>query len=354
MGIFETMSQFGHEMLVFCHDKETGLKAVIGLHDTTLGPALGGTRLWPYANEEAAVTDALRLSRGMTYKNASMGLNLGGGKGVIWADPSIKSEAFFRAYGRFVQALGGRYITAEDVNTTVSDMKWVEMETDFVAGRGEGSGDPSPVTAWGVLRAMQAAAMHKWGSDSLKGKKVAVQGLGKVGYHLCELLHEEGAALVVADVNAERVGRAVAQLGAEAVEPSVIHTVQCDVYAPCALGGGLNDETIPALRCQIVNGAANNQLAEERHARALADRGILYCPDFIVNGGGVVNVAEELHPGGYSQERAMAQVDLIYGKLLAVLKRAEAEGITTAAAADRIAEERIRQMHSVHRIWVNR
>jgi leucine dehydrogenase len=353
MGIFEQMAKHGHEQLIFCYDKETGLKAIIGIHDTTLGPALGGTRFWNYSQEEEAVTDVLRLSRGMTYKNAVMGLNLGGGKAVIWGDAkSQKSEALFRAYGRFIQSIGGRYITAEDVNTTVADMKWVEMETAYVAGRGDLSGDPSPVTAYGTLRGMKAAAKWRWGDDSLLGKRVAVQGLGKVGFHLCELLRQEGALLTVTDINPQTVQRAVDELGATVVGPDEIYGVDCDIYAPCALGATLNDSTIPQLRCQIVAGSANNQLQESRHAAALKERGILYCPDFVINGGGVVNVAQEFHPHGYSRERALAQVGQIYDKLLAIFQMAAAEGITTAEAANRLAEARIHQIHAVHRIYV--
>jgi leucine dehydrogenase len=353
MGIFEQMEKFGHEQLVFCYDKASGLKAIIGIHDTTLGPALGGSRMWQYENEEDAVTDVLRLSRGMSYKNSAMGLNLGGGKAVIWGNAKTdKSEELFRAFGRFVQSLGGRYITAEDVNTTVADMNYVLMETDAVGGRGDQSGDPSPVTAFGVYRGLKAAAKFAFGTESLKGKTVAVQGLGKVGYHLCEHLHDEGAKLIVTDINPESVDRAVRDFKATPVAPHEIYGVACDIYAPCALGATLNDETIPQLKCQVVAGAANNQLQELRHGDILKEKGILYTPDYVINGGGVVNVAEEFNPSGYNRDRAYARVATIYDKLMKIFTIAKERNISTARAADIMAEERISKIHSLKRMYV--
>lgn len=352
MGVFELMEKYGHEQIVFCYDKVSGLKAIIAIHDTTLGPALGGTRMWPYASEEEALTDVVRLSRGMTYKASAMGLNLGGGKAVIWGDPKTdKSEELWRAYGKFVQTLHGRYITAEDVGTNVEDMAYVLMETGYVTGRGEISGDPSPVTAFGVYRGMKAAARWVWGNESLKGKVVAVQGLGKVGYHVCEHVHDEGARLIVTDLNPESVQRAVKEFRATPVGAAEIYGVECDIYSPCALGATLNDETIPQLKCKIVAGSANNQLKEPGHARALQDRGILYCPDYVINGGGLVNVAEEFNPAGYNRERAHARVSAIYDKLLRIFAIARDQGITTAEAADVLAEERIRKLHQLKRIY---
>lgn len=353
MGIFEQMEKFGHEQLVFCYDKGSGLKAIIGIHNTTLGPALGGTRMWNYEQEEDAITDVLRLSRGMTYKNAAMGLNIGGGKAVIWGNAKTdKSEELFRAFGRFVQSLGGRYITAEDVGTNVEDMNYVLMESDSVGGRADVSGDPSPVTAFGVYRGMKAAAKFAFGPESLKDRVVAVQGLGKVGYHLCEHLHDEGANLIVADINQENVERVVREFAAVPVAPTEIHAALCDIYSPCALGATINDETIPQLRCKVVAGAANNQLGEHRHGDVLREKGILYAPDFVINGGGVINVSEEFHPGGYNRDRAYARVSTIYDKLMRVFMISEERGISTAKAAELMSEERINQIHSLRRMYV--
>ncbi|BDG59947.1 Glu/Leu/Phe/Val dehydrogenase dimerization domain-containing protein [Caldinitratiruptor microaerophilus] len=355
MAIFSEVATHGHEQVVFCHDKVSGLRAIIAIHDTTLGPALGGARMWPYRSEEEALTDALRLARGMTYKAAAMGLDLGGGKAVIWGDPRRdKTEALLRAFGRFVHSLAGRYITAEDVGTTVEDMAVIRRETPFVAGQAELSGDPSPVTAFGVYRGMKAAARWVWGNENLKGRTVAVQGVGKVGYHLCRHLADEGARLVVTDVSPEAAERAVRDFGARAVPPEAIYDVPCDIYAPCALGATLNDDTIPRLKCQIVAGSANNQLQEPRHAQALQDRGILYAPDYVINGGGLVNVSEEFHPSGYSRDRAYARVATIYDKLLEIFTIARDRGITTAQAADVLAEERIATIHRLRRIHLPR
>ncbi len=352
MGVFDWMEKYGHEQIVFCYDKGSGLKAIIGIHDTTLGPALGGTRMYPYPSEEAAVTDVVRLSRGMTFKASAMGLNLGGGKAVIWGDPRTdKSEELWRAFGKFIATLHGRYITAEDVGTSVEDMSTIMMETEYVTGRQDISGDPSPVTAFGVYKGMKAAARWAWGNESLKGRVVAVQGVGKVGYHLCEHIHDEGGQLVVTDISAENVERAVRDFGASAVGPEDIYRANCDIYSPCALGATLNDETLPLLRCHIVAGSANNQLKESRHARELEERGILYCPDFVINGGGLINVAEEFNPAGYNKERAHAKVSAIYDKVMRIFEIARAQGITTAQAAEVMAEERIHKLHQLKRIY---
>jgi leucine dehydrogenase len=341
LEVLESMAKYGHEQVVFCYDKTSGLKAIIAIHDTTLGPALGGARMWPYKTEEEALFDVLRLSMGMTYKNSAMGLNIGGGKGVIIGDPRTdKSEELFRAFGRFVHSLGGRYITAEDVGTTTEDMAIIRAETPHVKGLSDTSGDPSPVTAYGVFKAMQAAVYKLFGSDDLSGKKVAVQGIGAVGISLVEQLLDAGAKVLAADIFPEKVEKAV-KLGAVAVPSDRIFDEECDIFAPCALGAVLNDDTIPRLKARIVCGSANNQLLEPRHGKALQDRGILYVPDYIANGGGVINVADEVNIGGYNRERALKKVEGIYDTTLKVLKTAEEKGISTHEAADMVAEERI-------------
>ncbi len=351
MQIFESMREMEHEQLVFCYDKTSGLKAIIGIHDTTLGPALGGTRMWPYETEEEAIVDVLRLSKGMTYKSAAMGLNLGGGKGVIIADArKDKSEALWRAYGRFVESLGGRYYTAEDVGVSPDDIDIVNDETDYVAGLWHKSGDPSPVTAYGTFVGIKASMEHLTGSDDLHGVTVAVQGLGSVGYALSEYLSEAGAQLLVADIYEDKVVKVAEDFGAEVVDPDRIHSVECDVYAPCALGATINDDSIPELNCRVVAGAANNQLAESRHGQVLKDRGVLYAPDFVINGGGVVNVAQEFNPAGYNRDLALKKVDGIGEKLLEIFAISEEEDITTHAAAERLAEERIRAVGRIQRI----
>jgi len=343
MKVFELMGKYGHEQVVFGYDKVSGLRSIIAIHDTTLGPALGGTRMWPYKTEEEALIDALRLSRGMTYKSAAMGLNLGGGKAVIIGDPrKDKSEELFRAFGKHVESLGGRYITAEDVGTTAEDMDIIRTQTSHVTGLANTSGNPSPVTAFGVFRAMTASVATVFGSDSFKGRTVAVQGVGAVGFSLVQRLCEAGAKVYVTDIFPDKVQRAV-EAGAVAVPADDIYDVPCDVFAPCALGAVINDDTIPRLQCKVVCGAANNQLLEPRHGNALAARGILYAPDFIVNGGGVINVADELHPGGYNEERSLAKVSKIYGIQMKIFAMAKEKGIGTHEAADVYAEERVRR-----------
>ncbi|MBC1890891.1 Glu/Leu/Phe/Val dehydrogenase [Listeria booriae] len=348
--LFERMEKYDYEQVVFCHDKVSGLKAIIAIHDTTLGPALGGCRMWPYETEEEALEDVLRLARGMTYKNAAAGLNLGGGKTVIIGDPrKDKSEAMFRALGRYVESLNGRYIIAEDVGTTVADMDMIHAETDYVTGISESygsSGNPSPMTALGVYSAMKRTALEAFGTDTLAEKTVAVQGVGNVAYALCELLHKDGAKLVVTDINQEAVNRAVAAFGAKAVAPDEIYDVDADIFAPCALGGVLNDTTIPRLKVKAVCGSSNNQLLQTiHHGQMLADRGILYAPDYIVNAGGVINVADEL--SRYNEERAKHKIGEIYGQIGKVFDIAKEDKILPAQAANRMAEQRMESMRHV-------
>jgi leucine dehydrogenase len=350
MRFFDTVAEMGHEQVVLCHDPSAGYRGIIAIHSTTLGPALGGTRFWRYASDEEAFVDALRLSRGMTYKNAVAGLNLGGGKAVLIGDNRTASrEMIFRAHGRFVETLGGRYITAEDVGTSTADMDFVHMETDYVTGLAGRSGDPSPVTAHGVFRAIQASAKTCWGSDDLHSKTVSVQGAGHVGYHLAKELHEAGAKLVVTDIDAERVKRVVSEFGATAVAPDDIYAARADVFAPCALGAVINDKTIPQLRVEIVAGAANNQLQDERHGDELHRRGILYAPDYVANAGGVINVYSEL--AGWSSARAFRKADEIYDTILRVFSIAKQDGVPTHEAADRLAEQRIKAVGSMVRTW---
>lgn len=346
MEIFKRMEQHDYEQLVFCQDKNSGLKAIICIHDTTLGPALGGTRMWNYDTEEEAIEDAIRLGRGMTYKNAAAGLNLGGGKTVIIGDPlKDKNEEMFRAFGRFIQGLNGRYITAEDVGTTVADMDLIHEETDFVTGISPAfgsSGNPSPVTAYGIYIGMKAAALEAFGDDSLEGKTITVQGVGNVAYTLCKHLHEEGAKLIVTDINQEAVQRAVNDFGAVAVAPNEIYSQEADIFAPCAMGAIINDDTIPQLKVKVVAGSANNQLKEERHGDELEARGIVYAPDFVINSGGVINVADELY--GYNNERAMKRVETIYDSITRIFEIAKRDGIPSYIAAERMAEERINRV----------
>ncbi|MGP4072427.1 Leu/Phe/Val dehydrogenase [Piscibacillus sp. B03] len=343
MDIFKYLEESDYEQVVFCQDKNSGLKAIIAIHDTTLGPALGGTRMWTYDSEEDAIIDALRLSKGMTYKNAAAGLNLGGGKTVIIGDPKKdKNPEMFRAFGRYIQGLNGRYITAEDVGTTVHDMDTIYMETDYVTGISPefgSSGNPSPATAYGVYLGMKATAKEAFGSDSLEGRVVAVQGVGNVAYHMCKHLHEEGAKLIVTDINKESVKRAMEDFGAHAVDPDDIYGVDCDIYAPCALGATINDETIPQLKAKAIAGSANNQLAEDRHGEKLHELGIAYAPDYVINSGGVINVADELN--GYNKDRAYKQIETIYNSLEKIFEISKRDNIPTHKAADRMAEERI-------------
>ncbi len=340
MNVFEMLAEMGHEQVMLCSDPACGYRGIIAVHSTKLGPALGGTRFWTYATDEEAITDALRLSRGMTYKNAVAGLNLGGGKSIIIGDNKTKDrEDIFRAHGRFVESLGGRYITAEDVGTSTKDMDFVHMETGHVAGLAGKSGDPSPVTAHGVFRAVQASANKRWGSDSLEGKTVSIQGCGNVGRYLAKELHEAGASLVVSDIDGAKAARVAEMTGARIVEGDAIYSVDADIFSPCALGGILNDETIPMLRVEVVAGGANNQLLEERHGEALEEKGILYAPDYVANAGGVINVYGEV--AGWDAQRALDKADDIYDTVLRVFEIAEADEIPTYEAADRVAEQRL-------------
>ncbi|WP_433595093.1 Leu/Phe/Val dehydrogenase [Lysinibacillus xylanilyticus] len=343
MEIFKYMEKYDYEQLVFCQDEASGLKAIIAIHDTTLGPALGGARMWTYASEENVIEDALRLARGMTYKNAAAGLNLGGGKTVIIGDPfKDKNEEMFRALGRFIQGLNGRYITAEDVGTTVADMDLIHEETNYVTGISPAfgsSGNPSPVTAYGVYRGMKAAAKEAFGSESLEGRTISVQGLGNVAYKLCEYLHNEGAKLVVTDINQAAIDRVVNDFDATAVAPEEIYSQEVDIFAPCALGAIINDETIPQLKAKVIAGSANNQLQDSRHGDYLHELGIAYAPDYVINAGGVINVADELY--GYNSERAMKRVEGIYDSIEKIFEISKRDGIPTYVAANRLAEERI-------------
>ncbi len=340
MDVLGQMKVWGHEQVVFCHDPSCGYLGIIAIHNTTLGPALGGTRFWQYGSTDEAITDALRLARGMTYKAAAAGLNLGGGKAVIVGDNRrTDREALFRAHGRFVESLGGRYITAEDIGTSPADMEYVRRETKHVAGLQNLSGDPSPVTGYGVYMGMKAAAKHRWGSDSLSGRTVLVQGAGKVAYYLCSHLHAEAAKIVVTDIDTAKVRRVVEEFGARAVAPDAIYDEPGDIYAPCALGATVNDATLKRLKVEIIAGGANNQLAEERHGRDLEAQGMLYAPDFVINSGGLINVYGELQQ--WPEERAKRKAQEIYQAILKVFAIAVRDGIPSFQAADRMAEERI-------------
>lgn len=350
-SVFSRTAKMGHEQVVFCQDEATGLKAIIAIHNTVLGPALGGTRMWDYATDEEALVDVLRLSRGMTYKAAISGLNLGGGKAVIIGDPAkLKNEAFMRRFGRFVDSLGGRYITAEDVNMKTRDMEYVHMETDSVTGIPEsmgGSGDPSPVTAYGVYMGMKATAHHVFGSDNLSEKSVVVQGVGQVGMYLVDHLTKEGAKVYITDIAEEKLAKVAKSSGAEVVGLDDIYDLDVDIYSPCALGATLNDNTIPRLKASIIAGGANNQLKEERkHGYMLIDRGITYAPDFLINAGGLINVGAEYY-GPYNREKAHLDAEKIYDTTLDILKMATDESISTQEAAIMIAERRIASIGNI-------
>lgn len=347
INLFELMTAYGHEQVVFCSNKGSNLRVIIAIHDTTLGPALGGTRMLPYESEEAAIIDALRLSRAMTYKNSVARVNFGGGKGVIIADPlKDKNEVLLRSYGRFVQSLKGRFITAEDIGSTIEDMVTIRKETRWVTGLPSsmgGSGDPSTFTAFSVVKGMQACVKELFGIDSLTDKVVAIQGLGHVGYEVARLLYNEGAKLICCEpINTEAAMKARKQFDATLVTADAIYDVECDIFAPCAIGAILNDETIPRLKCKIVAGSANNQLAvEERDGLALTRLGILYAPDYVINAGGVINCAMEHQPGGYNADAARANTAKIYDTVSQVVKIAKSESIPTYKAADRLAEAKI-------------
>jgi leucine dehydrogenase len=349
--IFDTITTTGHEQVVFCHSQSAGLKAIIAIHNTVLGPALGGLRMWPYPNEQAALDDALRLSRAMTYKNAVAGLDLGGGKCVILGDPATdKSESLFRALGRFIHSLNGRYITAEDVGIDVNDMEYVYRETEFVTGVHQvhgGSGDPSPFTAYGALQGVMATLNYKHGNEEVGKYSFAVQGAGHVGTEFIKLLREQGSKVFVTDINKDAVQRCVEELGCEAVGVDDIYDVDCDVYSPCALGGTINEQTLDRIKAPIICGSANNQLASDKIGDELSERGIVYAPDYAVNAGGVMNVSLEI--GGYNRERAMRMMRSIYYSVGRIFQIADRDGIATYKAADRMAEERINAVGKIKR-----
>jgi leucine dehydrogenase len=350
MFTFEKLYSMGHEEVVFFSDPSCNLKAIIAIHNTTLGPALGGTRMWNYKNIDEAIEDALRLSRGMTYKNAISGLNLGGGKAVIMGDPAKdKSEALFRSYGRFVESLNGRYITAEDVNTTVDDMEYIFAETSNVTGVAEingGSGNPSPWTARGVFRGMEASCLKVFGDRSLKGKVVALQGAGSVGCHLGKHLFDSGAKVFFTDISEANISRFKEIVPtSEFVSPEEIYDIKSDIYAPCALGATINDKTIDRLKTKIVCGAANNQLAENRHGDMLKEKGILYAPDYLINAGGVMNVSIEFE--GWSAEKATKMVDKIFDTTLKIFKLSDEQNIPVYKATDLMAEQRIAAIKNI-------
>lgn len=346
-SVFGQISTYEHEQVSFFHDKTSGLKSIIAIHNTTLGPALGGTRFWNYSSESDAINDVLRLSRGMTYKAAAAGLNLGGGKAVIIGDSRTdKSEALFRRYGKFVDSLGGKYITAEDVGTNTMDMEYISMETKQVTGLPEsmgGGGDPSPVTAYGTFLGLKASVKEVYGTDNLSGKKVLVQGVGHVGEYLVKLLTEAGAIIYISDIYKDRIQSIVNKYKVNVAEAESVYDLDVDIYSPCALGATLNTETIERLKCSIVAGSANNQLEnEEIHGRMLIEKGILYAPDFLINAGGLINVCSELN--GYNRSRVMMQTERIYDRTLKVFNIAKSENVTTQQAAMKLAERRIKDI----------
>ena len=350
MGIFEVIEKYGeHEQIVFCRNKEANLRAIIAIHSTALGPALGGTRMWNYSCEEDALIDALRLSKGMTYKAAALGLNIGGGKGVIIGDSkTMKSEALFRAFGQYVNSLGGRYITAEDVGICVEDMEYMSMETPWVTGMAEelgGSGDPSLHTASGVLFGIKAAIKSKYNTESVEGMTIAIQGLGHVGADLAFRLHKSGAKLIVTDIDASQVKKVAQKTGAQVVDPQEILFVECDVLAPCALGSILNEKTIPKLKTKVVAGAANNQLACEEDGQLLYDRGILYAPDYVINAGGLISCTVEFE--GYSAEKSKIYLKKIYNNLLHIFQISREQQIACNFAANQVAEDRIKKVKNL-------
>ncbi len=352
--LFSQLESYEHEQIVICSEPSVGLKGIIAIHDTTLGPALGGTRMWPYENEQEALRDVLRLSRGMTYKAAISGLNLGGGKAVIIGDPRTdKTEELFRAFGRFVDSLGGRYITAEDVGIDVQDMEWVNSETKYVTGIPKslgGSGDPSPVTAYGVFMGIKACCKKLYGDSSVKGRKIAIQGAGHVSSYLAERLANEGAQLFISDIYEDKVTKLADKVDAEVVDPDDIYGLDVDIFSPCALGGVVNDDTLDHFKCDIIAGGANNILDdEEKHGRMLMDRGLIYAPDYVINAGGLINVASELE--GYNEKRAHDRASRIYQTILDILNYSETNDTPTHVASNILAEKRIEKVGKIHRIY---
>jgi leucine dehydrogenase len=353
-NVLAQMSNKEHEQILFCTDKATGLKAMIAIHNTVLGPALGGTRMWTYENEALALRDVLRLSRGMTYKAAISGLNLGGGKAVIIGDSrTLKNEALMRRFGKFVDSLGGKYITAEDVGMSPLDMEYIHDETDHVVGLPTslgGGGDPSPVTAYGVYMGMKAAAKYTYGSDDLSGKKIVVQGAGHVGQYLIDLLVKENANVGVSDIFEDKLNQVKSKhSNIEIINPDSIYGVNMDIYAPCALGATINDDTLKQLKCRVIAGAANNQLQkEEKHGKQVKDMGIVYAPDFLINAGGLINCYSELE--GYNRDRAMSKTEMIYDTALNIMKLADAENIPTYQSANALAEQRIEAIGNINKV----
>lgn len=340
MQLFETVREMGHEQVLYCHGKNPDIRAIIAIHDTTLGPAMGATRLYPYINEEAALRDALRLSRGMTYKAACANIPAGGGKAVIIANPEDKTDEMLRAYGCFVESLKGRFITGQDVNITPHDVRTIKQETNHVVGVEEKSGGPAPITALGVFLGIKAAVEFRWQTKRIEGMKVAVQGLGNVGKNLCRHLHEQGVELVVTDISPEKTAEIKQLFGATVVEPDEIYSQNVDIFSPCAMGGIINSQSIPQLQAKIIAGAANNQLDNERlHGQRLVEKDILYCPDYVINAGGIINVYNEMI--GYNEDKAFKQVNNIYDTLLAIFDIAQQQSITTNDASKRLADERI-------------
>lgn len=350
MKVFDYMSKYNHEQIIYFYDKTTGLKGITAIHDTTLGPALGGTRLFDYQSEDDALFDVVRLSRGMTYKCAAAFCNCGGGKTVLLGDPQkVKNEAYLRAYGRFLQSLNGRFYTGEDMNINEHDVDFILNETSYVNGRSNMSGNPSPLTAYGVYWGMKASAKEKWNDNSLTGKVIAVQGVGAVGFALCEYLHKEGAKLIITDIDSEKMKKTVKTFQAVTVNPDDIYSVNCDIFSPNSIGAILNDDTIPQLNCAIVAGAANNVLLEEKkHGDMLMKRGILYAPDYVINAGGVINVYQEFFPP-YNRQATLKIIEKIYDRLLQVFAYAKKHGINTQLAANQFSEERIRLIGAIQK-----
>ncbi len=354
---FEYMEKYGYEQLIYLYDRNSGLKGFICIHNTTLGPALGGTRVWEYESEEEAVLDVMRLARGMTKKAACAGLNLGGGKAVIIGNSkalrkdTVKREAFWRAFGRYVDSLGGRFITAEDVGTSPLDMNLVKIETDHVMGLPTTSGDPSPFTAYGVLKGIKACLKEEYGSSKLEGIKVAISGVGHVGAVLCDLLHEEGSILYISDIDQEALKEVAERTGATIVSKDEIYSLDVDVLAPCALGATLNSISIPKIKAKIIAGSANNQLEDsEKHGKMLHDRGIVYAPDYVINAGGLINVYQEKI--GYNKEASMHSIDMIYDRIREIIAESKETNTPSYLVADRMADRRIEMMSKINSIHI--
>jgi leucine dehydrogenase len=350
MALFEKIHSDNYEQIIFCHDSKVGLKAIIAIHNSALGPATGGCRMWNYRNEDEAITDVLRLSKGMTYKASISNLPLGGGKSIIIGDISQKTPELLKRFGEFVETLKGNYITAKDVGIDSNDLKTIKSRTSHIlgiAGEANSSGDPSPVTAWGVYNGMLACAEKAFGSKSLKGIHVALQGLGAVNYHLLKYLHQEGAKVTGCDINPESVERARKEFGIEVTKPEGIYDVACDIFSPGALGAIVNSQTMDRLKCKVIAGAANNQLATEKDGEELLRRGILYAPDYAINAGGLINIYHERE--GYNRDKAYAHVAKIYDTMKKILEVSASDRLPTNVVANRIAEERVREAERAKR-----